>query len=42
MYRIDTSRPGAQDHYDSIVKMYADRGVDYIKADDIGRPLHRE
>jgi hypothetical protein len=42
MYGVDLNRPGAQDYYDSILKMYADWGVDYIKADDIARPAHRE
>jgi len=42
MYGVDLGRPGAQDYYDSIVKLYADWGVDYIKADDIARPAHRE
>jgi alpha-galactosidase len=41
MYGVDTGRAGGQDYYDSIVKMYADWGVDYIKADDIARPAHR-
>jgi len=42
MYGVDLSRPGAQDYYDSILKLYAEWGVDYIKADDIARPAHRE
>jgi alpha-galactosidase len=42
MYGVDLSRPGAQAYYDSIVKMYAAWGVDFIKADDIARPAHRE
>jgi len=42
MYGVDLSRPGAQDYYDSILKLYTDWGVDYIKADDIARPAHRE
>jgi len=42
MYGLDMSRPGAQDYYDSILKLYAGWGVDYIKADDIARPAHRE
>jgi len=42
MYGVDMRRAGAQDYYDSIVKMYAGWGVDYIKADDIGRPVHAE
>jgi alpha-galactosidase len=41
MYGVNMSRPGAQAYYDSVVKMYADWGVDYIKADDIARPAHR-
>lgn len=40
MYGVDLSRPGAQDYYDSIVKMYADWGVDYIKADNMTDPFH--
>jgi hypothetical protein len=42
MYGVDLSRPGAQQYYDSILKLYAGWGVDYIKADDIARPAHRE
>ncbi len=41
MYGVDMNRPGAQDYYDSLLKLYADWGVDYIKADDIARPAHR-
>ena len=42
MYGVDMSRPGAQDYYDSLLQLYASWGVDYIKADDIARPVHRE
>ena len=42
MYGVDLSRRGGQDYYDSILKLYAEWGVDYIKADDIARPAHRE
>jgi alpha-galactosidase len=42
MYGVDLNRPGAQDYYDSILKLYAGWGVDFIKADDIARPAHRE
>lgn len=42
MYGVDLGRPGAQDYYDSILRLYADWGVDFIKADDIARPAHRE
>lgn len=42
MYGVDMSRPHAQAYYDSILQLYAGWGVDYIKADDIARPAHRE
>lgn len=42
MYGVDMNRPGAQDYYDSLLQLYASWGVDYIKADDIARPMHRE
>ena len=35
MHGIDVSKPGGQEYYDSIVKLYAEWGVDYIKADDM-------
>jgi alpha-galactosidase len=40
MYGVDMSKPGAQDYYDSILQLYAQWGVDYIKADDIASPFH--
>ncbi len=40
MYGLDMSKPGAQEYYDSIIKLYAGWGVDYIKADDIATPFH--
>ena len=42
MYGVDMGRRGGQAYYDSLLKLYADWGVDYIKADDIARPVHRE
>jgi alpha-galactosidase len=42
MYGVDMSKPGAQAYYDSIVQMYAKWGVDFIKADDMSRPYHKE
>jgi alpha-galactosidase len=42
MYGVDMKRDQAQDYYDSILKLYAGWGVDYIKADDIARPAHGE
>jgi hypothetical protein len=35
---VHTARPGGQAYYDSIVALYAEWGVDYIKADDMSRP----
>lgn len=40
MYGVDLTKPGGQDYYDSILKLYAGWGVDYIKADDIAIPFH--
>ena len=34
-YTILADKPGAQEYYNSIVDMYAEWGVDYIKADDM-------
>ena len=35
MYGLDTTKPGAQEYYDSILELYASWGVDFIKVDDI-------
>lgn len=35
MYGVDTSKPYAQDYYDSIFELYAEWGVDFVKIDDI-------
>jgi alpha-galactosidase len=40
MYGVDMTKNGGQAYYDSIVKMYAGWGVDYIKADDMAIPFH--
>jgi hypothetical protein len=40
MYGVDTGKPGAQEYYDSLVALYAEWGVDYVKADDMSRPYH--
>ena len=41
MWGIDTTRPGSQAYYDSIVELYASWGVDFIKADDMGSHLYQ-
>jgi alpha-galactosidase len=38
-YGIDMTKPGAQDYYDSIARLYASWGVDFVKADDMSRPF---
>lgn len=35
MYGVRKDTPGGQEYYDSIIGMYADWGVDFIKCDDI-------
>jgi len=37
-YGVDMSKPGAQEYYDSIARLYASWGVDYVKADDMSIP----
>jgi hypothetical protein len=38
MYGVDCTKPEGRAYYRSIVEMYAQWGVDYIKVDDISRP----
>lgn len=38
--KVDWSKPGAQEYYNSIFDMYAEWGVDFIKIDDLSRPYH--
>ncbi len=40
MHMVDINKPGAQEYYNSIFKMYAEWGVDYIKADDMMKPFY--
>lgn len=35
MYGIEAGKPGAAEYYESIFKLYAEWGVDYVKVDDI-------
>jgi len=35
MYGVDTSKPGAQDYYNSVFELFAYWGVDFVKVDDI-------
>ena len=42
MVTVDMTKPGAQEYYDSILELYAEWGVDFIKADDMLNPYHKE
>ncbi len=42
MYGVDAGKAGAREYYDSIFRMYAEWGVDFIKCDDICRELPHE
>ena len=39
-YGVDMSKPGGQAYYDSIARLYASWGLDFIKADDMSQPFH--
>ncbi|GGZ43619.1 alpha-galactosidase [Asticcacaulis endophyticus] len=38
MYGVDMTKPGAQAYYNSVFKLFADWGVDFVKMDDMSRP----
>jgi alpha-galactosidase len=38
MYGIDMRKPGAQAYYDSVFRLFAFWGVDFVKMDDMSRP----
>ena len=38
MYGVDLSKPGAQEYYNSVFKLIASWGVDFVKVDDLSRP----
>jgi alpha-galactosidase len=40
MFGVDPTQPGAQEYYNSLFELYAEWGVDYIKADDVLRPVY--
>ena len=42
MYGVDPEKEGAEEYYDSIFRLYAQWGVDFIKCDDICRELPHE
>jgi alpha-galactosidase len=42
MYGVDPTKPGSQAYYDSIFKLYAEWGVDFVKADDVLNPVYHK
>lgn len=38
--KVDCTKPGSQEYYNSLFDLYASWGVDYVKVDDISRPYH--
>ncbi|HVJ21111.1 MAG TPA: glycoside hydrolase family 27 protein [Polyangiaceae bacterium] len=40
MFGVDMSKPGAQAYYDSVARLLAEWGVDFVKADDMTKPYH--
>ena len=38
MFGVDASKPAGQAWYDSLLRLYASWGVDFIKVDDLSRP----
>ncbi len=39
-YKVDCTKPGAQEYYNSCFELYAEWGVDFVKIDDLSRPYH--
>ena len=42
MYTVDASKPGAQQYYNSLFKLFASWGIDFIKVDDLSQPYHKD
>jgi len=40
MYTVVAGRDGAQEYYNSLFKLYATWGIDFVKVDDLSRPYH--
>jgi alpha-galactosidase len=40
MYKVMAEKPGAQAYYDSLFKLYASWGLDFVKVDDLSSPYH--
>ena len=42
MYTIEQGKKGAQEYYNSIFKLYASWGLDFVKVDDLTAPYHQD
>ncbi len=42
MYTVVGGKAGAQEYYNSLFKLYASWGLDFVKVDDLSRPYHTE
>ncbi len=42
MYTVVAGCPGAQEYYNSLFKLYASWGADFIKVDDLSSPYHAD
>ena len=40
MFGVDGSKPAGQAYYDSLFRLYASWGLDFVKVDDLSRPYH--
>ena len=42
MFGVDSTKPGAQAYYDSLFRLYAEWGVDFVKLDDLLYPAYHK
>lgn len=42
MWGVDATKQAGRDYYDSIFRLYASWGVDFVKVDDLSCPYHKE
>jgi len=42
MFGVDSTKPGAQEYYDSLFRLYAQWEVDFVKADDMMYPVYHQ
>lgn len=41
MWGVDATKQAGQDYYDSLFRLYASWGVDFVKVDDLSSPYHQ-